>query len=183
MFRCPQPDKLVRVAAEVALTDTVARTHVDDLLTSGKHVVLAQVKEQCQEDLRSWNAGIEVISANFASVTPPAEVSDAFKDVASALEDKDRIVNEALGDRSQTLHHARGTAHEIVSEAEGLRKGRVNRAGGEAARFQSVLAEYRESGNSDVTLLRLYVEAMEKVLPGARKYFVDMPPSTTADTP
>jgi modulator of FtsH protease HflK len=183
IFRCLWPEQLVKAATEVALTDTVARTHVDDLLTSGKHLVLARVKQRCQEDLRSWNTGIEIISANFASVSPPSEVSDAFKDVASALEDKDRIVNEARGDQSQTLHRARGTAQENVSEALGRREGKVNRAKGETARFQSVLAEYRQSGNSDVTISRFYIEAMEDILPKTRKYLIDLPASAGVSRP
>jgi len=175
VFRSTEVDGLVRVAAEAALTDTIARTHVDDLLTSGKQTVLTRVKGLCQADLRSWNTGVEIISANFASVSPPAEVSDAFKDVASALEDKDRIVNEALGDQNQALHQARGQAHQTVSEAEALRTGNANRATGEAARFRRVLAEYRQSGGRDLTRARLYIEAMEKILPGVRKYLIDSP--------
>jgi len=183
LFRCSKPEKLVMVAAEIALTDTVARTHVDDLLTSGKHVVLARVKQRCQEDLRSWDSGIDIISTNFSSVSPPREVSDAFKDVASALEDKDRIVSEAEGDRRETLHRAQGTAQKNIKNAQGLSEGKVNRAKGEAARFQSVLADYRQSPNKDVTITRLYIESMENVLPDLGKYLIDLPASAHVEGP
>lgn len=183
VFRSPRPETLVRAAAEVALMNTVARTPIDDLLTSGKHLVLARVKQGCQNKLRSWDAGIEIISANFASVSPPAEVSDAFKDVASALEDKDRIINEAQGDRSEAIHRARGTAQKTISEALGYREGKVNRAKGDAARFLAVLDEYRQSGENDVSLTRFYIEAMEEVLSKTRKYFIDSPASADASSP
>ena len=64
-------------------------------------------------------------------------MGDAFKDVASALEDKDRIVNEAVGDQSEAIHRARGTAQKTISEALGYKEGKVNRAKGDTARFLS----------------------------------------------
>ena len=183
VFRSAKPDELVKSAAETALSDTVARTHVDDLLTSGKHLVLTRVKKRCQERLSSWGVGIEILSANFASVSPPAEVGDAFKDVASALEDKDRIVNEARGDQSEAIHRARGMAQKTISEALAYEEGKVNRAKGETARFLAVLDEYRQAGESDVSLTRLYIETMEEVFSSARKYFIDPPASANTDSP
>ncbi|HIJ74776.1 MAG TPA: protease modulator HflK, partial [Candidatus Hydrogenedentes bacterium] len=177
VFCCRRPEMLVKCAAEQALTDTAVCTHVDDLLTSGKHLVLAQVKRQCQEKLRAWEVGIEIISANFASVYPPAAVSEAFKDVASALEDRDRIVNEARGDQSETIHRARGAAQKEISEATALSKAKVNRAQGETARFLAVLEEYRQSGKSEASITRLYIETMEEVLAEAEKYLIDPPRS------
>jgi len=181
VFRCARPEKLIESAAEMALADTVARTAVDDLLTSGKHLVLARVTERCQEKLESLKAGIQVIAVNFASVSPPAEVSDAFKDVASALEDKDRIINEARGDQKEAIHQARGTAQKQISEAMAYRKAKVNRAEGETKRFLAVLKEYRQSGQGEVSLARFYIEAMEEVMASVKKYLIDPPKS--ADSP
>lgn len=175
VFGTTSPEKLVKAAAEMALAATAAHTPVDDLLTSGKRFVLARVKEACQNQLHFLEAGIEVIGVNFASVFPPAEVSDAFKDVASALEDKDRIINEAVGDQNEALYRARGNAQKQMSEAEGYRESKVNRAKGETDRFLTVLTEYRESGESVVTLNRLHIEAMEEVLSRVKKYLIDPP--------
>ena len=48
---------------------------------------------------------------------------------------------------------------------------RVAEATGQAERFLSVLAEYRKA--PDVTRQRLYLEAMEDVMPGVTKFIVD----------
>jgi len=181
VFRCPRPEKLVTCAAEMALTHTVAQTPVDDLLTSGRHLVLAEVKRQTQETLTDWKAGIEIISANFASVYPPAAVSDAFKGVASALEDRDRIINEARGDQNETVHRARGTAQKTISEAMAFREAKVNRAKGETDRFLAVLQEYCRTGKSTVSIARIYTEAMEEIMEGAKKYFISPPGSAGAN--
>ena len=47
---------------------------------------------------------------------------------------------------------------------------KVRQAEGEANRFIQKLSEYAKS--PDITETRLYLEAMEKVLPGVRKFLI-----------
>ena len=58
----------------------------------------------------------------------------------------------------------------MIREAEAYRVERVKRSQGDTDRFLSVLKEYRSS--KDVTETRLYLETMEKILPGIQKYVV-----------
>ncbi len=173
LFQTASPDRLVEIAAETALTNIVAKTHVDDLLTSGKQWVLSKVKEQAQEQLNDLGAGIMVIATNFANVSPPGAVADAFKDVASALEDRDRLVNEAQGDYNEDIPRARGESSRQVQEAMAEKTGRVNRARGDADRYLSILREYEQAGHSETALVRLYLEHLEEALPGSKKYVID----------
>ncbi len=172
VFNTQSPERLVKLAAEVALTDVVSRTPVDDLLTSGKQWVLAQVKEKTQSYLEQYGAGAMVISATFAGVAPPIEVDDAFKDVASALEDRDRRINEATGEYNAAIPRARGEAMQQVEEATAAKNARINRAQGDADRFLATLHEFRQAGNKETSLLRLYMETMEDVMPRLKKYIV-----------
>lgn len=167
------PEESVRLASESALTDVVARTHVDDLMTSGKQLVLADVRKQAQAQLDRLGVGVVIISATFANVSPPGDVVDAFKDVASALEDRDRFINEAVGEYNAAIPRARGEAERQKQEALGLKGSRVNRARGDADRFLATLQEYRMTGAGDLSQLRLYVETMEEVMPRMKKYIVD----------
>ena len=48
---------------------------------------------------------------------------------------------------------------------------RIAAAEGEAGRFLAILAEYEKA--QDVTRQRLYLEAMEEILPGITKFIVD----------
>ncbi|MFC1736897.1 FtsH protease activity modulator HflK [Candidatus Hydrogenedentota bacterium] len=170
VFNTVDPDELVKTASETALTSVVARTHVDDLLTSGKQLVLADAKRLIQGKLESLEIGVETLSVNFTSVVPPEAVADAFKDVESALQDKDRIINEAKGDYNHAIHRARGEAENKVREAEGHKEETIKRAQGDTQRFLRTLNEYRQAGESQVTLFRLYAETMEEILPRMRKY-------------
>ena len=59
----------------------------------------------------------------------------------------------------------------MVEAAEAYRSSRVNEATGEAARFSAVAAEYAKA--PQVTSERLYIEALEQILPKIRKLIVD----------
>ena len=105
------------------------------------------------------------------NVRPPDQVQDAFDDVVRAREDKDRIINLADAYREAQLPLARGDAARLTEAAQAFRETRVAQATGQADRFLAVLQEYRKA--PDVTRQRLYLEAMEEILPGVTKFIVD----------
>ena len=175
LFRSVATEALVAMACESALTGEVAKTRVDDILTSGRRFLLARVKGRAQERLDEMEAGVALMSMNIAKVVPPAAVAEAFKDVASALEDRDRYINEAQGKYNETIPMARGEAAQLTQEAFADKNGSISRATGETARFLKTLAELRQSGAPELAVHRLYMESMEKTLPGVRKYIVETP--------
>jgi len=169
LFASKSPKNVFRRCAEEVLNDAVARTQVDVLLTSGKQIVLTEVHRRLQEHSDDLGIGIEVVSVSFSSVMPPDRVADAFRDVASALEDKDRLINEANGQYNQVIPWARAEADRQKQEAAAASKSGINRALGEAARFQALLKEFESSAKPSLAMLRLYLETMESVLPKTRK--------------
>jgi len=171
LFKTEAPDWLVRKAAESVLTDVIGSMHVDDILTRGKITVQNITVEETQKILDQYKVGIELLSANLKVVEPPPEVVESFKDVTNAKADLERYVNEAHGYTNDILPKARGAAEEIRRKAESYRDDVVNRAKGDAARFIQLLKEYRKA--KFVTVTRLYLETLEKVLPQMNVYVVD----------
>jgi len=94
-----------------------------------------------------------------------------FRDVANAAADRERIINEASGYSNSVIPRARGEADWIVQRATADRDARIDQAKGESARFLAVLEEYRK--NPSATRKRVYLEAMEEVLPRVKRYIVD----------
>jgi membrane protease subunit HflK len=90
--------------------------------------------------------------------------------VVRARVDKEARINEALAYQQDRLPRARGDAQRILNTAEAFKQERILRATGEADRFLAVLHEYRES--QEVTRQRLYLEAMEEILPGVTKVII-----------
>ncbi len=172
LFRAVDPaGQTIKDASESALRQVVGARGIDDVLTIEKEAVQADTKELLQQLLDTYEAGIRVAEVKLLNVNPPAEVQDAFDDVVRAREDKERIINLADAYEEDILPRARGDAERLVEEAEGFRAQRVNDATGQAERFKSILEEYQKS--PEITRQRLYLEAMEDVLPGITKYIVD----------
>ena len=170
LFNVAEPESVVRFSTEAVITTTVGSLDIDDLLTLRRGAYEAALVEAVQVRLDALRSGIRIVGARLQDVHPPLEVVPSFRDVASAREDKNRIINEALAYADETVPLARGEAESLLRRAEGYRAERVSRATGDADRFQAMAAEYRNS--KDVTELRLYLETIESLLTGVEKYIV-----------
>ena len=170
LFRIVGPELTVREAAEASLRTVVGRNKIDETLTTGKFTIQEETKTQLQSVLDNYNSGIHVVAVQLQDVSPPKEVIGAFKDVASAKEDKNRMINQAEGYRNDVIPKARGEAEAMIRDAEGFKESRVKRAEGDATKFTTILKEYRKA--KSITEKRLYLETMEKVLPDIEKIIV-----------
>ena len=170
LFNIMAPELTVRAAAEASLRTVVGRNKIDETLTTGKFQIQEGTKSQLQAILDKYESGIHVVAVQLQDVSPPKEVIGAFKDVASAKEDKNRMINQAEGYRNDVIPKARGEAEAMIRDAEGFREARIKRSEGDAEKFTTILKEYRKAKN--ITRKRLYLETMEKVLPGIEKIVV-----------
>jgi membrane protease subunit HflK len=171
LFQADNVEQLIAGTVEAELARWVARTGVDDILTTGKARLQEEVRAASQKRLNELRAGVLISSVNIENVTPPAEAAEAFRDVASARADSSRIVNESHGYANDVVPRARGEAQQMLEAAQGHRQRVVNQALGDTQRFQQVAAEYAKA--REVNGRRLYVETLEQVLPRIRKIFVD----------
>ena len=170
LFNIVEPELTVREAAEASLRTVVGRNKIDETLTTGKFTIQEETKEQVQSILDKYESGIHIVAVQLQDVSPPKEVIGAFKDVASAKEDKNRMINQAEGYRNDVIPKARGEAEAMIRDAEGFRESRIKRAEGDATKFTTILKEYKKA--KSITEKRLYLETMEKVLPGIDKIIV-----------
>ena len=169
-FNFIQPELTVREASEASLRTVIGRHNIDEALTSGKFMIQEETKELVQSILDKYNTGILVVAVQLQDVSPPQQVIAAFKDVASAKEDKNKMINQAEGYRNDLIPKARGEAQSMIREAEGYKKARISRAEGDVAKFSAVLKEYRKA--KGVTETRMYLETMEEILPKIEKIII-----------
>jgi membrane protease subunit HflK len=172
LFNVVDPDGVtMRDVAETSLRQVVGSRNIDDVLTTGKEDVQSSTRIQLQALLDTYVTGINIIQVQLQNVNPPSQVQDAFDDVVRAKEDKERIINLASAYEEEILPTARGEAARSIENAEAFKAQRVNLAIGQAERFIAILSEYRKA--PDITRQRLYLEAMEEILPGVTKFIVD----------
>ena len=170
LFNIQQQQKTVKDAAEASMRDVIGSNQIDAVLTAEKFEVQSQTKEILQRILDSYDSGIRVTAVKLQDVHPPQQVSDAFKDVASAREDKSKLINRAMGYRNEILPKARGRVASILNAAEAYKETTIRKAKGDSDRFEKLLAEYRQA--TEVTRERLYLEAMESVLNQVRSTYL-----------
>ena len=166
-----QPDgRTLRDIAESALRQVVGSRNIDDVLTTEKEQVQTEVLLIMRQLAKDYESGIDVLQVLLQNVNPPLEVQSAFEDVVRAREDKERLINLAEAYQASEIPKATGEAAKVTEAARGFKTGRIARAQGEADGFEAILEGYLLS--PDVTRQRLYLEAMEEVLPGVTKFIL-----------
>ncbi len=166
-----RPDgRTLKDATEAALRQVVGGRALDDILTVERTAVEGETMVLLQELLDTYGAGIHVRQVLLQIVKPPQQVEAAFLDVVSAKEEKEQLINQARAFEADIIPKAQGEAQQMIREAEAFKEARIAQAKGDSARFLSILKEYQQA--QDVTRTRLYLEAMEEVLPKIRKFIV-----------
>jgi modulator of FtsH protease HflK len=163
LYGMREPTQTLRDLSESVMRRVVGNRIGSDVLTVGRVDIANKARDEIQEAMDRYDDGIRVVTVQLQDVVPPQRVQPAFNEVNEARQELERMVNEATRQANEAIPRAEGTAKRTIAEAEGYATERVNRALGEAARFNSVLAEYR--GVPEVTRSRLYLEALGQVLP------------------
>ncbi len=171
LFTARRPEELVFGVAESSMREVIGRTPIQPALTQLRAQIESDVLHQAQEILDRYNVGIEITQVQLQKVDPPAAVVESFRDVQRANTDAERMRNEAEAYHNDIVPRARGDAARLVAEAQGIRQATIAEATGQTQRFDVVLAAYRQA--KDITLRRMYLDAMQAVLTRARTLVVD----------
>lgn len=163
LYAMREPVKTLRDLSESVMRRVVGNRIGSEVLTTGRVEIANDAREEIQKAMDYYDNGLHIITIELQDVVPPARVQPAFNEVNEARQELERMINEANRQVNQQIPRARGTAQRIIAEAQGYAAARVNRALGETARFNAVLAEYRNAPG--VTRSRLYIETLRDVLP------------------
>jgi len=162
---------MLQVIAEAALRQAVGDHPINDVLTTGKVQISSEIKQKMQDLADLTGAGVTIHDVYLQDVQPPQQVAAAFKDVASAREEREMIINEAHAYQSEQIPKAEGEAERVKQDAEGYKEARIAEAQGAVARFQAIAKEYRLA--PEITRARLYLETMANLLPKMQITVID----------
>ena len=171
LFNIRNPEQTVKIAAESAMREIVGQTSFDNAVTIGREEIETLTKRLLQENLDSYNAGIEIEQVELQKSDPPSEVIDAFNDVQRARQDRDRLRNEAESYANSVVPEARGNAVRIIREAEGFKEKSIKESEGEAERFLKVYKEYKKS--PEIVRKRIYLDTLANIYNKVDKVIID----------
>jgi HflK protein len=167
-YNIAEPEALVHSTILTALRDVVAIHAIDAVYTSAREEIELAAREAAQAMLDRCRAGIEILTVRLLYVHPPEAVHDAFRDVASAQEDKLRTINLANVFAVEKVNQAKGEAAAMNEGAAAYKEQRIKAAQGDATAFALRLDAYKRA--PELTKFRLQIETLEEVLPGVRKF-------------
>ncbi len=164
LFRSTEPIVILKNMTQSSIRSTVSDYTVDEVITTGKNQIQAEVREKLVAALTSADIGIEVVNLSIQDAEPPtSEVMQAFKAVETAKQGADTAVNNAKQYQNEQIPAAEANADKITQQAEATKEARIAEAEGQTARFTAMYEQYKL--NPEVTRQRLFYEAMEEILP------------------
>ena len=169
-LRADEREGVIREAARAAVRSAVAQNTVDQVMTA-KEAIHESARRDLQALLDGYGAGVRIETVQFQDVEAPEPVREAFADVTSAQQDRERAVLEAQGYADKVVPEARGKAEEALNLARAYRERRILQAQGEAQSFSAVLGQYKKA--PEVTRQRLYLETLEAILPKMDKVILE----------
>ncbi len=171
LFNVRKVDLLLIDMAEASMRLVVGDRSVDEVINRREEIA-DEAKVILQKELDEAKAGINIVNIEMKRTNVPRPVQPSLNEVNQATQEKEQMIYKANEEYNKAIPAARGEAEQIIKGAEGYALDRVNRAKGDASRFNAIYMEYVKA--KDVTKRRLYLEAMAELLPKlGQKYIVD----------
>ena len=171
LFKLSDPPAMLKVAAESALRQVIARNPIQAALSDRRQQIAEEMRLTLQQLLDDEQAGVEITQVQLQRADPPLAVIDAFNDVQRARADQERARNEAEAYSNDILPRARGEAEHIKQEAESYKTQVVDAALGDAKSFLAIYDTYKHS--QSVTAWRLYSDSIDALLKRSSKVILD----------
>lgn len=171
LFNVVDPDATIKAVASGALSDMVGQMKLDEVLTTGRETLSSGILERVRAVLRSYHAGLEVITVTLRKVQAPDQVRAAFNDVNRADQDKATYVQQAQAYASKVVPIAQGVAARILADANAYQQQIVLRAQANIAKYQAIVKVYASA--PDITRERMYLETMQTLLQNTSKVLID----------
>ena len=169
LYSSNDPENILRNLIQSQVRNVVGSSEVDAVLTNGKENIQMQVKDLVTEILQIYDIGLTLVEVRIQDAEPPTQaVIEAFKNVETAKQTAEAVVNDAMAYKNAQLPKAQAEADKLRQNAFYLRQKRINEANEQVAMFKAMYEEYAR--NPQITRSRMYYEAISEVLPGVRVY-------------
>ena len=164
VYASDQPVEILKNICQSSIRTVIGSYPVDDVLTTGKNEIQAEIKTMVLEHLKEQDLGISLVNITIQDSEPPTtEVMEAFKAVETAKQGKETALNNANKYRNEQIPSAQAKADGILKNAQAKKTERINEGAAQVARFNALYEEYIK--NPVVTRQRMFYETMEDVLP------------------
>lgn len=166
-YRLENVQQILRELTSYQILREITTRQVSDELTAERVDFELGVKRGLQASLEELGIGVEIRGVYVVYGHAPGVVHPAYRDVASAMEDKYRSINLAQTDSVSALAKARGKRVQRMTNALTDSLTKVNTAMGQSSRFQSLAQATKQYRLSQQ--FRMNAETAESTLIGPQK--------------
>ena len=169
LYSSNDPENILRNLVQSQVRNVVGSSTVDSVLTDGKENIQMQVRTLVTDILSQYDIGLSLVDVKIQDAEPPTqEVIEAFKNVETAKQQAETVVNDAKAYKNAQLPQAQAKADKLIQNAQYLKEKRINEATEQVAMFNAMYQEY--ALNPQVTKSRMYYEAISQIMPGVKLY-------------
>jgi membrane protease subunit HflK len=171
LFKVIDVRNLLRDLSEASMRLVVGDRSINEVI-SKRSEIANEAEKVLQQELDKAETGLLVMNVELKRTNVPVPVQPSFNEVNQAVQEKEKLIYQAREDYNKAIPAARGEAQRTIKAASGYSLDRVNRAKGDAVRFEALYVEYAKA--KDVTKRRLYLESLKDLLPKlGSKYIID----------
>jgi membrane protease subunit HflK len=171
LFKVQDTKLTLRDLAEATMRLVIGDRSINEVISKREEIAVA-AKLALQKELDRAKIGIKVVTIEMKKTNVPEAVQPSFNEVNQAIQEKEQMIYQAKKAYNKVIPEAKGNAAKTIKIAEGYAVSVLNRAQGDAERFSDLYNAYKTA--KDVTRRRLYLDAMEKILPKlGKKYIMD----------
>ena len=172
LFNSDNPEAILKNMLLSCIRSTVADYPVDEVITTAKNEIQLSVREKLTAMLTQSNIGLQCVNLTVQDAEPPTEkIIQAFKEVETARQARETVINSAKKYQSEQIPAAEAKADQIIQKAQALKSARISEANGQAVRFSNMFDEYK--AYPLITKQRLFYEALEEILPNSKVIITD----------
>ena len=169
LYSSNNPELILKNLIQSQVRNVVGSSTVDAVLTDGKENIQMQVKNLVTQILQEYDIGLSLVDVKIQDAEPPTqEVIEAFKNVETAKQQAETVINDAKAYKNAQLPQAQAKADKLIQNAQYLKEKRINEATEQVAMFNAMYQEY--ALNPQVTKSRMYYEAISQIMPGVKLY-------------
>ncbi len=169
LYNSAEPELILKNLVQSQIRNVIGSSTVDSILTDGKTEIQQQVKELISTELAEYDIGLILTDIKIQDSEPPTvSVIEAFKNVETAKQSAETVINQAKAYQNSELPKAKATADQLIQNAEFLKQNRINDATKQVAMFKAMYEQYAQ--NPEITKVRMYYEALTEALPGVKLY-------------
>jgi len=162
IYKTTPDTNIIRSSLLSSIRRVLNSAELMEIIVNRRAELEKEIEKETKALLKELDIGVKLIQINFTNLHAPPNVHYYFRDVASSMEDKQRVINNAQKYYLDTTIRSKGEAAKIMNEADSYKLQKLSAAEGESKAFLDRYSAY--TIDPTITRFRLYIEAAETCL-------------------